>query len=355
MLNKDIILLGIFFFISARVFSLDITSTLEAFYSNGLNRRERFETVPYYEYSELKSYIKYSYKDLFVLTEPRIRFNNFVKSSDFYTDQFYIKFSHAPLEIKLGKQRLGWGKGYLWNVVNNIDKQKDALVPTKYIIGQEGVNLSYTSSKFFEKSTTSFDLAYSSKNEIYGINAYNITEKNLETGLVLNYKKDDFSSLGVYSSYDLSGLVFGIEAVNFYEKRIKRDYQQCVFNLNKNFNDDLFVLTEYLYNQKGLSEDEFKKSLFFGSFSNLVPGYIFKKYIYLLLDYKINDDLNISTSSIYSLETKGGFFYPNLKYSKIKDINLSLEYVNNYKGNKIDEFYLSPYKDYINLRAEYFF
>lgn len=42
MLNKDIILLGIFFFISGNVFSLDITSTLEAFYSMGLNKRNGF-------------------------------------------------------------------------------------------------------------------------------------------------------------------------------------------------------------------------------------------------------------------------------------------------------------------------
>ena len=151
-----------------------------------------------------------------------------------------------------GKQKIGWGTGYLWNPINQIDPAKDVFLPDKYNIGVEGVNLDFSTDLLGEDNSTVIKIIvagnelfsdFSEDSVVSGLNFYNLYKDNLDYGFVVFRGRNGFRTYGVYSSYDISGWVVSMELCRI--KNGGRKYYQSVINVNKLVNEDLWFLIEF--------------------------------------------------------------------------------------------------------------
>jgi hypothetical protein len=381
-------------FTIASLFSIEITGDIENLFTaikkrdTILNPNNVLSIPAYSNLTELKVNIASKEKNMNI--DARGRYDITTNTYKTYLDQAYLLFEiNDMFKIKLGRQRIGFGIGYLWNPVNDLDIIKDVYNLDKYTEGNDAVKFILDFTSYFSQpmslnieifpsslriDSQNLDISYSK----LGMQFYTLIN-DIEFGIVTSYNKnvslDDNILIGTYFSFDIQGAILGIELS--YSKKPGRIYfssngiftkseffPQVVINLNKRISEKVFIMVEYFYNGFGYNDTEFDNmiNLLNSSYSTYIPkvinilspGYVNKNYFFNTLGWEITDDLNFSIMSIVNLDRFGAFIYPKISWTKFDNITISFEAITNcsYKEN---EFSLIPYNYLFLFRIQFFF
>ncbi|MFQ3675533.1 MAG: hypothetical protein SNJ64_03215, partial [Endomicrobiia bacterium] len=210
----------VLFLIPLSLFSIEISNTVEYYFSI-IDRKESIlnpqnillipDNLYFLEY-------KTNFYTKFFNTDFRLRYDNQTNSIKTYFDQGYIDIMPKDfLRIRLGRQRVGFGVGYLWNPVNDLDLRKDVYEPTKYNYGVDGLKIGWnvTQLKSIPLNINFEIIAKENKVKTiedfkFGLQTYTLINET-ELGIVSSYTKEKFFGenilFGMYSSVDIKGTI----------------------------------------------------------------------------------------------------------------------------------------------------
>lgn len=374
--------------------ALEITGDLE--YDFGYNRKKNNILNPgnilgladYMNQAEFKADLSSGTKNCMVI-DARGRYDMATKKSLFYLDQAYIGMEGADIfKFRFGRQRIGFGTGYLWNPVNDLDIKKDVYELSRYTRGVDGIKavldltgriafpLNYSFEVLPPESTDGETRLSGSK---FGAQFYTLLS-GIEFGLAASYKKEHGKErdalLGVYSSVDAGGFIIGCEAAGsrkpdmsyFSETGIfykSRPETQAVVSINKRISESGLIILEYFYNGFGLDSREFDSMVRlletdYAAWGPLVintatPGYVSKNYLFASFSSDLMDNLSLTLAGMANLDRKGGFLYPQMAWTEIESITVTLESVVNLFSRAKSEFSLLPYDYTVSFRFQYFY
>ncbi|MDD5067713.1 MAG: hypothetical protein PHF84_11775 [bacterium] len=376
------------------VMGLDITGDFE--YDFGYNRNKNNLLNPanilglqdYVNRAEFKASLSSGTKNSMMI-DARGRYSMADKESTFFLDQAYINLEPGDiLKFRFGRQRIGFGTGYLWNPVNDLDIRKDVYELSRYTRGVDGIKavLDFTPRTIFPFSfcfevlppeDTSGKVRLSGSR--FGAQFYTLLG-GVEFGLAGSYKKEQAREkdtlYGFYSSVDIAGFIAGLECAGskkpdlnyFSESGIfqKNRYDtQAVVSINKRLGESGLVVLEYFYNGFGFSNKEFDNMVHllwmsYADFSPLIigtvsPGYVSRNYFFASFSSDIVSNLSLTLSGMANLDRKGGFLYPRIAWTEIESITVTLESIVNLFSHTRSEFSLLPYDYTVSFRVQYFY
>ncbi|MBN1823381.1 MAG: hypothetical protein JW803_03580 [Endomicrobiales bacterium] len=338
--------------------------------------------------SELRLNILADDRKMFNL-ETRGRYDFIARQSSGFLDQAYVNFRLSDMfTLKAGRQRISFGTGYLWNPVNDLDIEKDIYNPDKYTEGVDALKLGFDlTDKVSEPlgvyleivppvvKSWKTDPEYSK----IGLQFYAL-HQNIECGFAASHKRNensyDSTLLGIYGSLDIQGIIAGSEVS--YSKSPGRVYftkygtaqrdghaLKGTLSLNKRVSEKSFVIVEYFHNGAGLDKDEFDDmtELLENDYDtyapvvidSLKPGYASRNYFFAAISLEASDFWAVSLNTMSNLDRYGSFFYPQLSWTKINDLTLTLEAIFNVSSGAESEFSLLPYGSAVFLRTQYYF
>ncbi len=235
-----------------------------------------------------------------------------------FIDRFSFKQSFKWGNVIIGRQRIQWGTGRVWNPVDLFNP----INPTEfYKIEKNGA----------DAFTLKYNLGNFSDIQIV-FNPYNKFNKyNSAFRVRTNFSEFDFSIVGGYfnNQYiiggDFAGNLFkaGIrgEILQRINNLTKENYTHFILGIDYQFSPYLYGLLEYQYYGKGESQ---KRNY---NYFNLTTGNIFnlgKDYIAANISYQINPLLNCLFLNILNLNDSSGFINTNIEYSATEDFYLSV-------------------------------
>ena len=303
-------------------------------------------------YLHLEGFLDLSYNyDIFKFKTSLITTQDYIESklseNNLQANELYVE---AKLTTKhtllLGKESLGWGKGYFFNPVAFLDRVKDPSEPTQSREGFVLAKYSYNKSFNSELKNLSFDFVYhpSTKdiNKDYAMRLY-LLLYDTDIDFIYNYSNEENNKIGIDFSKNIQT---NFEIHGEYAKVQNAGYSYLL-GLRYLTDFDLTIISEYLYKSEGLSKDEIELS------TSLLP-FIAKDYAITLITQK--EPFECLYSSIYyknilnrqdmSSQNKFG-----VTYAFKNNINTDLSYNIN-SGTNFSEFGKKQVKD---LGADGFF
>lgn len=275
-----------------------------------------------------------------IVKENNIAINHFI-------DRLYFRQGLDFGNIIIGRQRISWGTGKIWNptdLFNPINPAAfyktekdgaDAAVSTLYLGNFTDLQVVYNPGKKFNS-------------ENYGF--------RFRTNL-LEY---DFALIGAY--FDKRVIIGGDFAGNFFEAGIWGDgiysadrnnlssgFINFVFGMDYQFTSKLYGLFEYQYNGQGFA-DKNKYQLL-----RLLKGEILnlsKNYIFLQSSYQVYPLVTTSLSINSNLNDGSGFVAATSSYNALENLYVNLGVQITY-GSRFDEYWYYPSSFYIS--GEFYF
>ncbi len=270
-----------------------------------------------------------------------------------------IKLNYKKFEITLGRQAISKGSSKFVNPIdlfsavsfqnlNNEEKRGIDALRIRYSLGNfTELDLSYVFGKHFDFEKSSIYLAFKSK----------LFETDMEFIIAKFYKNYLF---GLDISRDIEGILFYLEgAFILTEPRSKTEVDNFIklsLGLNYKFSNDLFIVFEYHFNQKGSMDNNKYLSVALDSHYKESGGYLLSKhYLMLMISYPINIIFNSSFKTIVNLNDPSFVLNPHLDYNLQENLYIDLDLFftlgKSIKNNKVrSEFSLYPSIYSLNLR-----
>lgn len=354
-----------------------------------LNPSNALGLASYAGASELKAFLASDDKTTMMI-DGRALNDSASKTSSVALDQAYLSFGvWGPLSVKAGRQRLGFGAGYLWNPVNDLDVKKDVYNPSKYTQGIDALALKLDAGNLTGLQS-SLQLQMIPPSETSGrpedisrsalaAQLYMLTGA-FELGAAASMRKISASSstshIGFYSTVDVMGSVLGAECA----LSRRPDYPsvspsgaeysdeakpQFLVNFNRRTSEKSFLVVEYHYNAFGFDANDFENAavLLRSSYTAnapllsayLSPGYAGRNNIFATFSGEASPDVTMAVSVMYGADTASGFLYPRISWSGARNLTVSLEYISNFSSARPSEYTLAAYSSAAFLRAIYYF
>ncbi len=314
----------------------------------------------------------------------------------------YEFFGNANLStnfsMQIGEKSVKWGKGYIWNPVSFVGRQKDIndvdagsegfwMMKLDYVKSLSGLLQNYSITPVFIPVTEDINKDFQLMNSFnFILNSYFLI-KDTDIDFYLFIQEKNFEKLG----FDFARNIlpnWEIHAEYVYEKDViinswNSDYEVEQFKMESNnylfgsrmlFPTNITVIFEYLHNDVGLDTEQM--TIFFEAAKLATSGnptllpiikeyqmesfsgqFLMKDYLYLKLSQPEPFDILYFTSSVYFLhnmndnsEMIGG----ELNYSRFEDLNMKLKY-NLMFGEENSEFGEKISSDKISFLMEYVF
>jgi len=264
-----------------------------------------------------------------------------------YIDRLYFRQGFEWGNIIVGRQRISWGTGRIWNPtdlfnpINPADFSKiekdgaDALSMTYYLGNFTDLNIVYNPQDKFKKNNAAFRFR-------------------------TNYETYDLAVIGGYfdrryvAGFDFAGNLFvagirGEGIISMDKNDLGKNYTKLVFGIDNQFTPKLYALVEYQYNGEGQT-DKFSYGLIRlarGEIINLNRNYLFISSNYLftpLISGTFSDNTNINDGS--------GFVNVSCSWSLTENSNLTFGSLITY-GKEFSEYWY--YQNSFYLQTELFF
>ena len=264
-----------------------------------------------------------------------------------YIDRLYFRQGFNWGNIIVGRQRISWGTGRIWNPtdlfnpINPADFSKiekdgaDALSMTYYLGNFTDLNIVYNPQDKFKKNNAAFRFR-------------------------TNYDTYDLAVIGGYfdrryiAGFDFAGNLFvagirGEGIISMNKNDLSKNYAKLVFGIDNQFTSKLYALIEYQYNGEGRT-DKFSydlTSLAKGKIINLNRNYLFLSTNYLftpLITGTISDNTDINDGS--------GFVNVSCSWSFTENSNLTLGALITY-GKEFTEYWY--YQNSLYIQTELYF
>jgi len=226
-----------------------------------------------------------------------------------FFDRIYLRKDFEYGSLILGRQRISWGTGRVWNPTDlfnpinpadfsKIEKDGADAISAKIYLGN------FTDLQFVFNPVDSF------KNNNFGFRFRS------------NFRKFDFSLMSGYFDkrfvvgFDFAGNFFdagvrGEGMISADRKNLASNFFKFILGFDNQFTGNIYALVEYHFNGEGKkhSEEYQLERLIKGEILNLSRNYIFA-----MVSYNFNPVFNISISLNQNLNDGSGFVSSNFSY-----------------------------------------
>ncbi|MFC2084483.1 hypothetical protein ACFLS9_05455 [Bacteroidota bacterium] len=284
-------------------------------------------------------------RQLFDLSWNIVNENNF--SLNHFIDRIYFRKGFDFGNITIGRQRISWGTGRIWNPTDLFNPINPANFAKIEKDGADAVSIKASLASF-----TDVQIVFNPKEKFKHSN-YGFRFRS-------NYSEYDYSIIGGYFDKryvigaDFAGnlLTAGIRGegiVSINKNNGGSNFVKYIFGIDYQFNAEIYAVLEYHFNGEGT-----KNKLEY-EFNRLINGEILnlnKDYLYTGMTYQFNPLLYLMISEFSNLNDGSGFISILGNYSVTADFYLSLGFQYSF-GSNLSEYWYYPNSIY--LQGEYYF
>jgi hypothetical protein len=264
-----------------------------------------------------------------------------------FVDRLYLWQGFKSGSVVIGRQRISWGTGRVWNPTDLFNPINPA---SYYKIEKDGADA--VSAKYAFGNFTDLNLVFNPREKI----------KNSNYGFRFrtNFAEYDMSVMsGYFDRRIVGGLDFagnlldagirgeGIISVN--KDSTEDKFVKFILGIDNQFTPELYAIIEYHYNGEGKTDKtayDFQK-LARGEIQNLN-----RNYLCLSAAYQINALTNITLTNILNLNDGSGFVNLLSSFAAKEFLTLNLGSQITY-GSEKTEYWFYPFSLYI--QADYYF
>jgi hypothetical protein len=236
-----------------------------------------------------------------------------------FIDRLYFRQDFQSASLIIGRQRIAWGTGRIWNPTDLFNPINPASFEK---IEKDGADA--MSFKYYFASFTDLELVYNPEDHFKSWNG--------AFRFLTNYREYDVSVMGGY--FDKRLVMGGDFAGNFFEAGLRGEgifsadkndlsnhFVKFILGLDYQFTAKLYGLIEYQFNGEGeTDENKYQlQRLFTGEILNLNRNYLFVD-----ATYQIHPLVSTGIGFNLDLNDGSGFLSPVVTYSMESNVDLSL-------------------------------
>jgi hypothetical protein len=262
-----------------------------------------------------------------------------------YIDRLYFRQGFDWGNIIIGRQRISWGTGRIWNPtdlfnpINPADFSKiekdgaDALSMTYYLGNFTDLNIVYNPQDKFKKNNAAFRFR-------------------------TNYETYDLAVISGYFDrryivgFDFAGNLFvagirGEGIISMDKNDLNKNYTKLVFGIDNQFTPKLYALIEYQYNGEGIT-NKYSYDL-----TRLAKGEIInlnKNYLFISTNYQFTPLITGTLSNNINLNDGSGFVNSTISYSMSDNSTLTFGGLLIY-GKQFTEYWYYQNSFYMQLQV----
>jgi hypothetical protein len=280
-------------------------------------------------------------RQLIDLTWNAVSDNKF--SLNHFIDRLYFRYGFTNGNLIIGRQRISWGTGRIWNPTDLFNPINPANFSKIEKDGADAVSL-----KLIFGSFTDLHIVY---NPLEKIN-----DSNFGARFRTNFNEYDISFMGgrfdnIYvAGFDFAGNLFdaGIRGEGIYTFE-DENYFKYILGCDYQFTPELYALIEYHFNGAGKSKkSEYQLlKLIRGDILNLNRNYLSASVSYLLTPL-----FNLSVSNTLNLKDKSGYLVLLGNYSLNENFDITAGLQMTY-GDDFTEYWYYPASAYI--KCDFYF
>lgn len=241
--------------------------------------------------------------------EEHYRLNHFI-------DRLYIRQSFAFGNLIVGRQRIQWGSGRVWNPTDLFNPINPA---NFFKIEKDGADA--VSFNYYLGSFTDLNLVYNPTGKI--------GEGNFGARFRTNYSEYDIAFISGYfdkrfvGGLDIAGNFYGagvrFEGIFSGKSESRESYTRFIAGIDNQFSSKLYLMMEYQFNGEGeLHPESYDiSSLSTGKIINLS-----RNYLNLGLNYQYNPLLVLGCSLLKNINDGSGFLGLKANYDLISNLTL---------------------------------
>jgi hypothetical protein len=264
-------------------------------------------------------------------------------------DRAVVSLNNGGYEFYLGRESLFWGYGmfyspffYARSSMSPFDEE--LLKSGKNIFNVRYNNISYMTPEFIvflPDGTPEIDSVKA------GIRL-NFFSWGIESHFPLVFSKDAvYTGAGVRFSL-LGFTVFSDHSLDYYSEDFTLS---STVGFNKIIGSDFYLQSEYFYNQRGLSTDEYDALDGDSIIEFLNWGYTGRHYIYSLCQWSKYEIIGLGIFSLINPQWKSGLLGVTLSSAYFDNTHIALNYIRILKGREFD---LVPYDNSVLLEFRYY-
>ncbi len=247
----------------------------------------------------------------------------------FLFDNAYVTIYANKVNVRIGKQQLPWGTGYIWNPTN-VFQARNMLDPTYELVGVNAVKVEYLLSNQatltgvmnvsdqFENSNYAIKL----KNHINGFDV-SLSHVYFQYSTTDFYTFTEFKEQKHQIGADFSGSIggFGVYGEGAYRMDASKsnttdaNFLNALVGLNYYFANGLYMFGEYYFNQNGKSNyREYNINDWMNYLGPYAEG-LGKQYMFYGANTPVGSYWNVSAFVLWNMSDGSYMLYPRVEYS----------------------------------------
>ncbi|MFA3782403.1 hypothetical protein ABRY23_04990 [Melioribacteraceae bacterium 4301-Me] len=264
-----------------------------------------------------------------------------------FVDRLSFRQEFENGNIEIGRQRIAWGTGRIWNPTDLFNPINPAAYYKLEKDGADVVSLKYAFGNF-----TDLNIVFNPQEKL--------NKSNYAFRFRTNFDEYDVSVMGGYfdqrivAGMDFAGNLgkagFRGEGIISIDKNdFSNNFVKFILGADQQFTPKLYGMIEYHFNGEG------KKDKLKYEFARLIKGEIInlsQNYVYTMLSYQLSPLLSVSLSNNINLNDGSGFIGGSGNYPLTENfyLNLGLQII--YGSDNTEYWY---YPNSIYLEGEYYF
>jgi hypothetical protein len=235
-----------------------------------------------------------------------------------FVDRLYFRQNFLTSSLIIGRQRIQWGTGRIWNPTDVFNPINPANIDKIEKDGADAVSYTYYFGNF-----TDLDLVWNPED--------GFRQSNAGARFRTNYAEFDMSLIGGY--FDKQVMIGGDFAGNLATAGVRGEgvywfdrkdngnaYFRCILGMDYQFTATLYGLVEYQYNGQGTTDrnDYDLLRLLRGEILNVA-----KNYLAASASYQVHPLVMTTLTITMNLDDGSGYFLPSMEYSLSDAVTLS--------------------------------
>lgn len=265
--------------------------------------------------------------------------------------RLYSTYSTENLILTLGRQRIAWGSGKLWNPTDLFNPINPLDIERRQKIGVDAINLEY-----FLGSLSSLAIVFAPREEQ--------EKRSFGVKVRTNLKGYDFSAIigefreNTVGGFDFTGNIgdagFSGEATYTFLKS-GNEFGRYVVSWDYSFPNTFYIVFEYLYNQGNIENQEDIINMLTSSGLRSASGWIVTRnsnFSGFVAGYEISPLARVDCLLIYDVDDNSVFLGPRANYNILHNMDWTVG-MQIFMGKSSSEF--GEYPDIFYTSLEWFF
>ena len=264
-----------------------------------------------------------------------------------YFDRLYFRQDFSWGNISVGRQRIAWGSGRIWNPIDLFNPVNPANFAKIEKDGADVAALTYFFGNF-----TDLDIVYNPQKKIENSNAgfrFRTNVEQYDLSVVGGYFDKRFVAGWDFAGSFLNAGIRGEGIVSMNKENLNDNYTRFTLGTDYQITPELYALLEYQYNGEGKTDKSDYELL------RLVSGDILnlsRNYLALSANYVFSFITSASLMVNQNLNDGSGFVVITGLYSITSNLSLTIGAQITY-GNEFSEYWYFPHSVY--SQVEYYF